>query len=41
MAGEVWSARAVEGSIPAGIEIEVYQIDGAVAVVYPRHDALP
>jgi membrane protein implicated in regulation of membrane protease activity len=41
VAGEVWSARAVEGSIPAGTEIEVYQIDGAVAVVYPRHDALP
>jgi membrane protein implicated in regulation of membrane protease activity len=41
VAGEVWSARAVEGSIPAGTEIEVYQIDGAVAVVYPRHQALP
>lgn len=41
VAGEVWTARAVEGSIPAGTEIEVYQVDGAVAVVYPRHDALP
>jgi membrane protein implicated in regulation of membrane protease activity len=39
--GEAWTARAVEGSIPAGTEIEVYQIDGAVAVVYPRHQALP
>lgn len=41
VAGEVWSARAVGGNIPAGTEIEVYQIDGAVAVVYPRHQALP
>lgn len=41
VSGEVWSARAVEGSIPAGTEVEVYQIDGAVAVVYPRHQALP
>ncbi len=39
--GEVWSARAVTGSIAAGTEIEVYQIDGAVAVVYPRRQALP
>jgi membrane protein implicated in regulation of membrane protease activity len=41
VAGEVWSARAVEGTIAAGTEVEVYQIDGAVAVVYPRHQALP
>jgi len=41
VAGEVWSARAVEGTITAGTEVEVYQIDGAVAVVYPRHQALP
>jgi membrane protein implicated in regulation of membrane protease activity len=39
--GEAWTARAVEGTIPAGAEVEVYQIDGAVAVVYPRHQALP
>ncbi len=39
--GEAWTARAVEGTIPAGTEVEVYQIDGAVAVVYPRHQALP
>jgi membrane protein implicated in regulation of membrane protease activity len=39
--GEAWTARAVEGVITAGTEIEVYQIDGAVAVVYPRHQALP
>jgi membrane protein implicated in regulation of membrane protease activity len=41
VAGEMWSARAVEGTIAAGTEVEVYQIDGAVAVVYPRHQALP
>lgn len=41
VSGESWTARAVEGTIPAGTEIEVYQIDGAVAVVYPRHQALP
>ncbi len=39
--GEIWSARAVEGSIPAGTEIEVYQIDGATVVVYPRHQIRP
>ncbi|PKQ32862.1 MAG: NfeD family protein [Actinobacteria bacterium HGW-Actinobacteria-2] len=39
--GEVWSARAVDGTIPAGTAIEVYQIDGAIAVVYPKHEALP
>jgi membrane protein implicated in regulation of membrane protease activity len=39
--GEAWTARAVEGTIAAGAEVEVYQIDGAVAVVYPRHQALP
>jgi membrane protein implicated in regulation of membrane protease activity len=41
VAGETWSARAMEGTIPAGTEIEVYQIDGPVAVVYPRHKPLP
>ena len=41
VSGEVWSARAVEGTIAAGTEVEVYQIDGAVAVVYPRHQVLP
>ncbi|MBA3021506.1 NfeD family protein [Propionicimonas sp.] len=39
--GESWTARSVEGVIAEGSEIEVYQIDGAVAVVYPRHQALP
>jgi membrane protein implicated in regulation of membrane protease activity len=41
IAGEVWTARSVEGTIPAGTEIEVYRIDGAIAVVYPRNLALP
>ena len=27
--------------IEQGTEIEVYEIDGAIAVVYPKHDALP
>lgn len=39
--GEAWSARAVDGVIAAGTEIEVYQVDGATAVVYPRGHALP
>jgi len=41
VSGESWTARSVEGTIAAGTEIEVYQIDGAVAVVYPRNLALP
>ncbi|MFT4109750.1 NfeD family protein [Propionicimonas sp.] len=41
VAGEVWSARSVEGTIPSGTEIEVYKIDGAIAIVYPRNLALP
>lgn len=42
LSGEVWSARSVDGSpIPAGEQIEVYQVDGATVVVYPRHQALP
>jgi membrane protein implicated in regulation of membrane protease activity len=27
--------------IEQGTEIEVYEIDGAIAVVYPKHGALP
>jgi membrane protein implicated in regulation of membrane protease activity len=42
VAGETWTARSVDGTtIPAGSQVEVYQVDGAVAVVYPRHQALP
>lgn len=42
LSGEVWTARSVDGGvIPAGEQIEVYQVDGATVVVYPRHQALP
>lgn len=42
LSGEVWTARSVDGNpIPAGEQIEVYQVDGATVVVYPRHQALP
>lgn len=41
VAGEVWSAHSVEGTIPVGTEVEVYRIDGAIAIVYPRNLALP
>lgn len=39
--GEVWSARSYDGEpIAAGVEIEVFEIDGVTAVVYPRHKPL-
>ncbi len=42
LAGEVWTARSVDGTpIAVGEQIEVYQVDGATVVVYPRHRALP
>jgi membrane protein implicated in regulation of membrane protease activity len=36
--GEEWTARAMDDSvvIPAGARVDVLQIDGATAVVYPR-----
>ncbi len=36
--GEEWTARALDQSlvIPAGATVDVIQIDGATAVVYPR-----
>jgi membrane protein implicated in regulation of membrane protease activity len=36
--GEEWSARALDKGlvIPAGVAVDVIQIDGAIAVVYPR-----
>lgn len=42
LAGEVWSARAFDENqvIPAGTAVDVMEIDGATAVVYPR-DLLP
>ena len=38
LAGEVWSARALDEDhvIPAGALVEVMEIEGATAVVYPR-----
>ncbi len=42
LSGEVWTARSVDGTrIAAGEQVEVYQVDGATVVVYPRHQALP
>ncbi|QLQ15338.1 MAG: NfeD family protein [Micropruina sp.] len=34
---DTWSARSYDGQpIPAGAEIEVYRIEGAMVLVYPR-----
>lgn len=43
VAGQSWSARTMAPGdvIDSGVEIEVYEIDGAIAVVYPKHGALP
>ena len=40
--GQSWSARpySTDVVIDAGTEIEVYEIDGAIAVVYPRYGEL-
>ncbi|KUP96660.1 NfeD family protein [Thermobifida cellulosilytica] len=42
LSGEEWTARCLDETlrIPAGTHVDVMQIDGATAVVYPR-DALP
>ena len=41
--GQSWSARPYSSDlvIEQGTEIEVYEIDGVIAVVYPKHGALP
>ena len=41
--GQIWSARsyAPDAVIDQGTEIEVYEIDGAIAVVYPKYGQLP
>ena len=41
--GQSWSARpyAPDLVIESGTEVEVFEIDGAIAVVYPRHMQLP
>ena len=38
LSGEVWSARALDEDhvIPAGAAVDVMEIDGATAIVYPR-----
>ena len=38
LSGEVWSARALDENhvIPAGTLVDVMEIDGATAIVYPR-----
>ncbi|MFV0452145.1 MAG: NfeD family protein [Propioniciclava sp.] len=39
--GEVWSARSYDGEpIAAGVEVEVFEIDGVTVVVYPRSKPL-
>ncbi|WP_150244726.1 NfeD family protein [Nocardiopsis quinghaiensis] len=42
LSGEEWSARCIDEDlvIPAGTRVDVMEIDGATAVVYPR-EALP
>ncbi|GAA1776858.1 NfeD family protein [Streptomonospora arabica] len=42
LSGEEWSARCIDEDtvIPPGTRVDVMQIDGATAVVYPR-EALP
>ncbi len=40
--GEAWSARSYDGEpITVGVEIEVFEINGVTALVYPRHRPLP
>jgi membrane protein implicated in regulation of membrane protease activity len=41
--GQHWTARPFDADlvIEQGTEVEVYEVDGAIAVVYPKHDQLP
>ncbi|MFP5281907.1 MAG: NfeD family protein [Actinomycetes bacterium] len=41
--GQSWTARAYDSEmvIEPGTEVEVYEVDGAIAVVYPKHGLLP
>lgn len=41
--GQSWTARSFDEDmvIEVGTEVEVYEIDGAIAVVYPKHGQLP
>jgi membrane protein implicated in regulation of membrane protease activity len=38
LSGEVWSARALDEDqvIPVGTAVDVMEIEGATAIVYPR-----
>lgn len=40
--GQSWTARTMEADsvIESGVEIEVFEIDGAIAVVYPKYGEL-
>jgi membrane protein implicated in regulation of membrane protease activity len=41
IAGELWSARSYDASVIAvGTEVEVLEMDGITAVVYPKHRPL-
>jgi membrane protein implicated in regulation of membrane protease activity len=41
--GQSWTARPYSSDvvIEQGTEIEVYEIDGVIAVVYPKYGQLP
>ncbi len=41
--GQSWTARPYTSDvvIEQGTEIEVYEVDGAIAVVYPKYESLP
>lgn len=40
--GQTWSARTMSPDtvIASGVEVEVFEIDGAIAVVYPKYGEL-
>lgn len=39
--GEAWSARSYDGEpIPAGVEVDVFEIDGVTVVVHPTRRSL-
>ncbi|MFT8394977.1 NfeD family protein [Propionibacterium sp.] len=40
ISGDTWTARSIGGVIESGTDIEVFEIDGAIAVVYPRNGPL-
>ena len=42
LGGEIWTARSADGStIPEGAEVEVFKIDGATAIVFPKNSPIP